>query len=50
MARGQCPVRASCRYRAVCKDHKWFCVWAFWGALAGGFTLISFIVWKAAHV
>lgn len=50
MATVRCPFHKGCPFGEVCKDHKWFCVWAFWGALACGFIVISVIAWKAIHV
>ena len=45
-----CPFRNGCRYAEACKDHKWFCVWAYWAALAVGFGVITLIVWQAAQI
>jgi len=45
----RCPFHKTCPYAEVCKDHRWFCVWVFWLALAAGFTVISVIVWRVAQ-
>jgi hypothetical protein len=50
MATARCPFHKGCPFSEACKDHKWFCVWGFWAALAGGFIVITVIVWQAAHV